>query len=93
MRLFHELLPGVEFVQPDGAFYLFFRVDSFYDETMRDSVALCARLLEDTGVALVPGVAFGDDRYVRMSYATSESVITEGITRIARALVPAGVSH
>ena len=90
VRLFAELLPGVEYVQPDGAFYLFFRVDARFDETMRNSVALCARLLEETGVALVPGEAFGDDRYVRMSYATSESVITEGITRMARLLAPAG---
>ena len=89
VRLFGELLPGIEYVQPDGAFYLFFRVDSLFDDTMRDSVALCARLLEETGVALVPGEAFGDDRYVRMSYATSESVITEGVTRIARMFAPA----
>ena len=89
VRLFGELLPGVDFVQPDGAFYLFFRIDGFFDQTMRDSVTLCARLLEETGVALVPGEAFGDDRYVRMSYATSESVITEGITRVARMLAPA----
>ncbi|HEX6588266.1 MAG TPA: pyridoxal phosphate-dependent aminotransferase [Longimicrobiales bacterium] len=87
VRLFGELLPGVEFVQPDGAFYLFFRVDAFFDDRCADSVTLCARLLEESGVALVPGEAFGDDRYVRMSYATSEAVITEGIQRIARVLV------
>lgn len=86
VRLFGDLLPGVEFVQPDGAFYLFFRVDSFFDESTSDSVALCARLLEEAGVALVPGEAFGDDRYVRMSYATSEAVIEEGVKRIARVL-------
>lgn len=90
VRLLEELLPGVEYVRPDGAFYLFFRVDSFFDESRPDSVALCARLLEETGVALVPGEAFGDDRFVRMSYATSESVITEGIARVARMLAPAG---
>ena len=88
VRLFAELLPGVEFVQPDGAFYLFFRVDSFFDERTRGSVELCARLLEESGVALVPGEAFGDDRYVRMSYATSEAVIEEGVQRIARVLAP-----
>ena len=85
-RLFAELLPEVEYVQPDGAFYLFFRTDAFYDADAPDSVALCARLLSDAGVALVPGEAFGDDRYVRMSYATSPGVIEEGIGRIARAL-------
>lgn len=86
VRLFDELLPDVDYVQPDGAFYLFFRIDAFYDEEAADSIALCTRLLDEAGVALVPGDAFGDDRYARMSYATSEAAIEEGIRRIARAL-------
>ncbi|HUF13461.1 MAG TPA: pyridoxal phosphate-dependent aminotransferase [Longimicrobiales bacterium] len=86
VRLFAELLPDLDFVEPRGAFYLFFRVDSHYDDAIPGSVALCARLLDEAGVALVPGEAFGDDRYVRMSYATSEAMIEEGIGRIARVL-------
>jgi len=85
-RLFREHLPDVQFPTPEGAFYLFFRVDSFFHDGAADSVALCARILEDAGVALVPGAAFGDDRYVRMSYATSEERIEEGVRRIAGAL-------
>jgi aspartate aminotransferase len=41
VRLFHELLPGVDYVQPDGAFYLFFRVDSFFDDSR--SARACSR--------------------------------------------------
>lgn len=88
VRLFRERLPAVEFVRPEGAFYLFFRTDSFYDAGSPDSVALCARLLEEAGVALVPGAAFGDDRFVRMSYATSAAMIEEGVRRIAAVLGP-----
>ncbi|NIU76329.1 MAG: aspartate transaminase, partial [Gammaproteobacteria bacterium] len=51
--------------------YLFFRVDSLFDEECSDSSAWCTRMLEETGVAMVPGVAFGDDRFVRLSFATS----------------------
>lgn len=91
IRLFREWLPSVEYVHPDGAFYLFFRTDSFYDDDAPDSVALCAWLLEDAGVALVPGAAFGDDSYVRMSYATSEALIEEGVRRIADALAARAV--
>lgn len=86
MRLFGELLPTVDFVRPDGAFYLFFRVDSFHGERGAGSIQLCAALLEQAGVALVPGAAFGDDRYVRMSYAASEDAIEQGVRRIADAL-------
>jgi aspartate aminotransferase len=77
-----ELLPGVPFVHPRGAFYLFFRVDGLFDDEVRDSTAWCSKLLDRQGVALVPGVAFGDDRWVRMSYATSDEVLEEAFRRI-----------
>ncbi len=84
VRLFDELLPGLPYVKPNGAFYLYFRVDSLYREGMRGSSALCSRVLEQAGVALVPGIAFGDDRYVRLSYASSDALVEEGIRRLAR---------
>ncbi|MFH1765692.1 MAG: pyridoxal phosphate-dependent aminotransferase [Gemmatimonadota bacterium] len=84
--LFDELLPGLSYVKPNGAFYLFFRVDSLFREGMTDSGAVCTWLLEKAGIAMVPGVAFGDDRYVRMSYATSDALLDEGIRRFARAV-------
>ena len=78
-----ELLPGVPFVNPEGAFYLYFRVDGLFGGDVRDATAWCSRLLEDQGVALVPGAAFGDDRWVRMSYAASDKVLEDALARIA----------
>src|SRR5690606_39254019 len=86
VSLFRELLPGTEFVEPDGAFYLFFRADRFFAGGVDSAVELCRRLIEDAGVALVPGAAFGDDRYVRLSFAASEDTLAEGVRRIARVL-------
>ena len=86
IRQFRELLPDVQFVEPDGAFYLFFRVDRYFDETRPDSPAFCRWLLEQTDVALVPGDAFGDDRFVRLSYAAPGAIIDEAVRRIARAV-------
>lgn len=84
--LFDELLPGLSYVKPNGAFYLYFRVDSLFREGMSDSGAVCTWLLEEAGLAMVPGVAFGDDRYVRMSYATSDELLEDAIRRLARAV-------
>ncbi len=86
VRLLGRELPEVDYVQPDGAFYVFFRIDGWFDETRPDSVAFCRWLIEKAGVALVPGSAFGDDRYVRLSYAASDAAITAGIERLAEAL-------
>src|SRR5690606_13739060 len=88
VSLFRELLPGTEFVYPEGAFYLFFRVDGFFRDGVNSAVELCRKLIEEGGVALVPGAAFGDDRFVRLSFAASEEMLTEGIRRIARTLSP-----
>jgi len=84
--LFDKLLPGLSYVKPNGAFYLFFRVDSLFREGMSDSSAVCTWLLEEAEIAMVPGVAFGEDRYVRMSYATSDELLEEAIKRLARAV-------
>lgn len=86
VRLVREHLPDLEFVEPEGAFYLFFRVDPYFDDDCPDSTALCAEILERTGVALVPGAAFGDDRYARLSFAASDGELTRGIQRVADAL-------
>ncbi|MFC1662069.1 pyridoxal phosphate-dependent aminotransferase [Gemmatimonadota bacterium] len=86
VRLFDELLPGLPYVKPHGAFYLFFRVDSLFREGMPDSGSVCTWLLEEAEIAMVPGVAFGDDRFVRMSYATSDALLEEGIKRLAKAV-------
>lgn len=84
--LMDELLPQFSYVTPEGAFYFYFRVDSLFDEELKDSSAVCTWLLEESEVAMVPGVAFGDDRYVRMSYATSDGLLEAGIRRMAGAV-------
>jgi aspartate aminotransferase len=81
-----QTLPRAEFSMPAGAFYIFFRVDAYYDDTRTGSIAFCSELLERTGVALVPGAAFGDDRYVRLSFAAPEAEILEAIRRMGEFL-------
>lgn len=78
-----EKLPHLGFVEPEGAFYVFLKVDSEYGERYRDSADWCSKVLEETGVACVPGSAFGDDRFVRISYATSDEILEEAIRRLA----------
>ncbi|NIM52388.1 MAG: aminotransferase class I/II-fold pyridoxal phosphate-dependent enzyme [Gemmatimonadales bacterium] len=80
---FRERLPGVEFVEPLGAFYFFFRVDGFFSEKLSGATDYCGRLLAEQGVALVPGEAFGDHRWVRLSYAASEKDLEQAVARIA----------
>lgn len=86
IRLMGELLPDVRYVEPRGAFYLFFRVDGLFPDSTNGSSSFCTWALEETGVALVPGVAFGDDRYVRMSFATSDELLETGLRRLAAAV-------
>jgi len=83
VRLFRERLPHVDFLEPRGAFYLWIRSDGLRRDG-ESTPALCERLLEEAGVAVVPGGAFGDERYVRLSYATSEAVLEEAVARLAR---------
>ncbi len=85
-ELFAEFLPNLPYVKPNGAFYLYFRVDSLFREGMADSSAVCKWLLEEAEIALVPGVAFGDDRYLRMSYATSDQLLEKAIYRLGKAV-------
>jgi aspartate/methionine/tyrosine aminotransferase len=76
---FRRALPGVEFVEPTGAFYFFFRVDSLGRVS---GTEFCTRLVAEKGVALVPGAAFGDDRWVRLSYAAATHDLTRALDRI-----------
>jgi aspartate aminotransferase len=79
--------PGVTCPKPDGAFYLFPVVDKYYTPEMPDSASLCTRLLEEAGVALVPGSAFGDDRCVRFSYAVSDEVLKSALAKVGKVLL------
>ncbi len=81
---FRKELPGVEFVEPLGAFYLFFRVDDVFSKQVPHASEFCRRLIADEALALVPGAAFGDDRWVRLSYAASDEALKEGADRLVR---------
>ncbi|HJS47345.1 MAG TPA: pyridoxal phosphate-dependent aminotransferase [Gemmatimonadales bacterium] len=78
---FRAEAPGVEFIEPHGAFYFFFRVDGVVADG-EGSADFCQRLMQEAGVALVPGAAFGDDRWVRLSYATDDRTLEGGLDRL-----------
>jgi len=77
--------PTVTYVYPSGAFYLYINVAGFRG-AVDAGAAFASAVLEEHQVAIVPGSAFGTPDWVRASYATSESIAVEGITRIARCL-------
>jgi len=75
---------GIRCLSPEGAFYAFADVSALYgSREVIGSADFCERLLVETGVAAVPGDAFGADDCVRFSFATSIEAIEEGIRRIA----------
>ena len=81
-------------VKPEGAFYVFADVSGLIGRTVgreqvRNDVHLAEILLEEAKVAVVPGAGFGVPNYLRLSYATSQERIREGLGRIA-ALIGGG---
>lgn len=84
-------IDGVRCLKPTGAFYVFPNVSRFYgrkagQRQINSSLDIAMYLLEDSNVALVHGDAFGDDSYIRISYATSMENIKKGLERIREAL-------
>ncbi len=84
-------IPGMNCNNPDGAFYVFPEVSAFFgkkfgDLTIYNATDLCMYLLDQAHVAVVPGAAFGDDNYIRISYATSDDKLTEAVRRMREAL-------
>jgi aspartate aminotransferase len=73
-------MPGISCVNSKGAFYLFPNIS----KTGLHSADFCSRLLESEKVAAVPGIAFGADDYLRISYATSLANIEKGLDRMER---------
>lgn len=73
-------IDGLSVVKPNGAFYLFVNIK----DVSNDSMEFCKGLLEEVGVAVVPGLAFGIEGYFRLSFATSEDIIRDGIGRIKK---------
>ena len=88
-------LPGVSCVMPRGAFYAFANVSGLFgrewkspegSKVLKGSLDVTAFLLEEAKVAVVPGVDFGSDDHVRLTYATSQALISDGLARMAAAI-------
>ncbi len=84
-------IKNVSCIRPQGAFYVFANVSKSYGKKFKDrviggSVDMANYLLDGAGVAVVPGAPFGDDSFVRLSYAISMENIVEGVRRIGKAI-------
>lgn len=73
-------IDGLSVKKPEGAFYLFVNIKDISD----DSIEFCKELLQEVGVAVVPGIGFGSEGYFRFSFATDITTIREGIRRIEK---------
>ncbi|MCH8170620.1 MAG: pyridoxal phosphate-dependent aminotransferase [Bacteroidetes bacterium] len=87
-----QSIDGINCPTPKGAFYTFFDVSNYYNKsfnnfTVIDSISFCNYLINEANIGLVPGVAFGNDNCVRMSYAASMDDIKEGISRLKDSLL------
>lgn len=90
VKLLKEI-PGIKTNNPQGAFYVFPDVSSYFGKSdgtniIKNAPELCDYLLKKVFVALVPGDAFGDPNCIRISYATSNNLLIEAIKRIKNAL-------
>ncbi|MEN9347054.1 MAG: hypothetical protein RLZZ77_565 [Bacteroidota bacterium] len=86
-----EQIPNIKINLPEGAFYFFPDVSAYFgkrygDKVINNATDLSLYMLEKELVAVVTGEAFGDANCIRISYAASEEILTEAITRIQRAL-------
>ncbi|ABW15408.1 aminotransferase class I and II [Parafrankia sp. EAN1pec] len=93
-KTMHEMLvqiPGVRCPLPDGAFYAYPSLEGVLGRTLRGrtpatSADLCQFILEEAGVAIVPGEAFGTPRFARLSYALGDTDLVEGVRRLGALL-------
>jgi aspartate aminotransferase len=88
-------IPGIFCPMPEGAFYVFPNVSALYGRSyegkkISNSTEFIEYLLDGANVATVPGVAFGSDDHIRLSYATSLKNIEEGVRRIKDAVAKLG---
>ena len=88
MEILDSMKPlGLDYVKPDGAFYVMLLCDKFYGKSyegkvIKGSMDLTEMLLTYAKVALTPGICFGDDDCIRLSYAISMDEMVEGLRRI-----------
>ncbi|NDE72047.1 MAG: aminotransferase class I/II-fold pyridoxal phosphate-dependent enzyme, partial [Actinobacteria bacterium] len=90
VKMLNEI-PGVQCPTPTGAFYVYPSVKALLGKEIRGrrpttSAELASLILEEAEVAVVPGEAFGPSGYLRLSYATSDEDIIEGVTRMKNLL-------
>ncbi len=86
-----QSIPGMKTNQPKGAFYIFPDIHAYFgtsfgNTSIRNSKDLCMYLLEEAGVAMVPGDAFGAPGCIRISYASSRELLEEAVKRMDKAL-------
>lgn len=89
MDFFDKNIKSITPVKPDGAFYIFADISKVFDESgnkINSSTEFCDYLLDKYLVAAVPGIEFGNDNFIRLSFATSLDVIKEGLNRIKEAV-------
>ncbi len=90
MEILDGLKPlGLDYVKPEGAFYVMLLCDKFYGKSyggrvIKGSMDMTEMLLEHAKVALTPGICFGDDDCIRLSYALSMEEMVEGLARIEK---------
>jgi aspartate aminotransferase len=77
-----SLIKNIYPFYPHGAFYVFVNVKKLYQKEIKNSVDFCQRLLDEAYVAAIPGAAFGDDSYIRLSFATDIQSIKKGLERL-----------
>ena len=82
-------IKGLSCKKPKGAFYIMVNISQLKGTTIKgyyinSSLDFAKVLLEEGQVAVIPGIGFGDDNYIRLSYATSIENIKEGLDRIKR---------
>ena len=80
-------ITGLSIIRPEGAFYVMINLENYLGKSINEnvinnSVDFSRELLEHEKVAVIPGSAFGLDKYIRLSYATSEELILKGLDRI-----------
>ena len=73
-----DAIPGISCIKPDGAFYMFVNIS----KTGMSSLEFCDAFLEQQQVAVIPGIAFGADDHIRLSYATDLGTIKKAVERL-----------
>lgn len=83
MKLLDDIF-DVSYIEPKGAFYILVNIDKILKKSkISGSSEFCEKLLDRENVVAIPGIAFGEDNYIRLSYATSMDNIERGLNRIS----------